>query len=110
MLDLLLETRNLATKSCQSPMTQSLHLTREDELYEDPERYRRPVGKPNYLIVTCPDIAHFVNVVSQYMSSPTVDHWVAVEYIICYLKGAPRSDILYSNHGHNRFECFTDAD
>ena len=26
------------------------------------------------------------------------------------LKGAPRRGILYSNHGHNRVECFTDVD
>ena len=58
-------------------------------------------------MVTRPDIAHLVSVVSQYMYAPTVDHWVAVEQILCYLKGAPRRGILYSNHGHNRIECFT---
>ena len=26
------------------------------------------------------------------------------------MKGAPGRGILYSNHGHNRVECFTDAD
>ena len=26
------------------------------------------------------------------------------------MKGTPRCGILYSNHGHNRLECFTDAD
>ena len=44
------------------------------------------------------------------MSSPTVDHWAAIEKILCYLKGAPVHSILYSNHGHNRLECFTDVD
>ena len=43
------------------------------------------------------------------MSSPTIDHWPVIEQILCYLKGAPRHGILYSNHGHNRLECFTDA-
>ena len=33
--DLLSETRKLITKPCQSPMTQSLHLTREGELFEE---------------------------------------------------------------------------
>ena len=93
-----------------SLMAPGLHLTREGELFEDLERYRRLVGKLNYLIVTRPDIAHSVSVVSQYMSSPTVDNWAAVEHILCYLKGAPGRGILYSNHGHNRVECFTDAD
>ena len=91
-------------------MASGVHLTREGELFEDPERYRRLVEKLNYLTVTRPDIAHSVSVVSQYMSSPTVDNWATVEHILCYLKGAPRRGILYSNHGHNSVECFTYAD
>ena len=83
-----LETGKLVAKPCHSPMEQNLHLTREDELFEDLERYRRLVGKLNYLTVTCPDIAYSISVVSQYMPSPTVDHWAAVEQILCYLKGA----------------------
>ena len=110
VLDLLSETGKLGVKPCSSPMVPSVHLTRESKTFEDPERYRRLVGKLNYLTVTRLDIAHSVNIVSQYMSSPTVDHWVAVEQILCYLKGAPGRGILYSNHGHNGLECFTDAD
>ena len=63
-------------------MAQSLHLTREGELFEDLERYKRLVGKLNYLVVTRSDIAYSVSVVSQYMSYPTVDHWAAVEHIL----------------------------
>ena len=110
MLDRLSETRKLAVKPCQSPMAQSLHLTIEGELFKDPKRYRRLVGKMNYITATCPDIAYSVSVVSQYMLSPTLDHWAAVEQILCYLKRAPGHGILYSNHGYNKVECFTDAD
>ena len=110
VLDLLSETRKLGAKPCNSPMASSIHLTREGELFEDPERYRRLFGKLNYLTITRPDIAHLVSVVSQYMSSLTVDNWAAVEHIVCYLKGAPGRGMLYSNHGHSRVECFTDAD
>ena len=91
-------------------MAPGVHLTREGELFEDPERYRRLVGKLNYLTVIRPDIAHLISVVSQYMSSPTVDNWAAIEHILYYLKGALGRGILYSNHGHNRVECFTYAD
>ena len=110
MLDLLSETEKLGVKSYNSPMAQGVHLTGEGETFEDPERYRRLVGKLNYLTVTWPGITHSINTVSQYMSAPTVNHWLAVEYILCYLKGAPGRGILYSNHGHNRIECFTDFD
>ena len=88
-MDLLSETGKLAAKPCQSPMTQNLYLIRKGELFEDLERYRRLVGKLNYLTVTRSDIAYSLSVVSQYMASPTVDHWAAVEQILCYLKGAP---------------------
>ena len=91
-------------------MAQNLYLTREYELFENPERYRRLVGKLNYLTVTHPDIAYSISVVSQYIASPTVDHWAIVEQILYYLKGAPRRGILYNNHEHNRLECFTDVD
>ena len=86
MFDLLSETRKLRENPCSSPMVSGVHLTRESETFEDPERYRRLVGKLNYLAVTRPDIAHSVHVVSQYMSSPTIDHWATVEQILCYLK------------------------
>ena len=109
MLDLLSETRKLGAKLCNSPMALGVHLTREGELFEDPERYKRLIEKLNYLTVTRPDIAHSTSIVSQYMSSPTVDNWATVEHILCYLKGAPGQGTPYSNHGHNRVKCFTNA-
>ena len=51
------------------------------------------VGKMNYLTIALPNIAYFVSVVSQYMSSSTVDHWTAVDQILCYLQGAP--DVVF---------------
>ena len=83
VLDLLSETRKLGVKPCTSPMVLDVHLTKEDEVFENLERYIRLVGKLNYLTVTRPDIAHSVSVVSQYMSSPTIDHWAAVKQILC---------------------------
>ena len=88
VFDLLFENGTLGVKPCSSPMVPGVHLTREGETFENPERYRRLIGKLNYLIVTRLDIAHSVSVVSQYMSSPTIDHWATVEQILYYLKGA----------------------
>ena len=65
-------------------MTPNVQLTKEGELFEDRERYRKLVGKLNYLIVTCSDIAYSISVLSQYMSSPTISHWAVVEHILCY--------------------------
>ena len=110
MLDLLSKTGKLRVKPYSSPMVPGVHLTREGETFEDAERYKRLVGKLNYLTVTRLDIVHSVSVVSQYMSAPTVDQWPAVEQILCYLKVASGHGVLYGNHWHNIIECFSDID
>ena len=107
---MLSKTGKLGVKPCSTPMAPNVHLTKEGELFEDPERYKILVGKLNYLIVTRPDIAYSVSVLSWYMSSPTVNLWAAVEHILCYLKEAPGRGILYKKDGHTRIECFSDPD
>ena len=89
MLNLLSKTGKLGVKPYSTSMTPNVHITKEGDLFEDPERYRRLVGKLNYLTVTCSDIAYSVSVLSQYMSSPTVTHWASVQHILCYLKETP---------------------
>ncbi|XP_031280039.1 uncharacterized protein LOC116138465 [Pistacia vera] len=88
VLDLLTETGKLGAKPCSVPMVPNVQLTKDGELFGDPKKYRRLVGKLNYLTVTRPDTAYSVNVVSQFMASPTVHHWETLEQILCYLKRA----------------------
>jgi hypothetical protein len=54
----------------------------ESELFEDPGKYRRLVGKLNYLIIIRPDILYIVSVVNQILEAPQVSHWEAVIRII----------------------------
>ncbi|XP_043812830.1 uncharacterized mitochondrial protein AtMg00810-like [Manihot esculenta] len=56
------------------------------------------------------DIAFAVNIVSQFMSAPTVKLWATLEKILCYLKGTSGLGILYRDHGHTAFEYFSDVD
>ncbi|XP_028771958.1 uncharacterized protein LOC114729152 [Neltuma alba] len=78
--------------------------------FENPERYRRLIGKLNYLTMTRPDITYPISVLSQFMVAPTVRQWEALEHVLHYLKGSPGRGILYKNHGHTDIECFCDAD
>ncbi|XP_031256490.1 DNA topoisomerase 3-alpha-like [Pistacia vera] len=111
VLDVLTEMGLSEAKPCDTPMVPNVRLNAEDgEMFGDPEKYRRIVGKLNYLTITCLDIAFSVSVVSQFMSSPRTYHWDAVLHILKYLKGAPGREILYSDHGHNKVEGFLDAD
>ena len=90
----------MGAKPYSTPIAPNVQLTKEGKLFEDPDRCRRLVGKLNYLTVTHLNIAYSVSVLSQYMSSPTISHWVAVEHILCYLKEAPRRGIFYKKHRH----------
>ena len=65
VLDLLSKTGKLGTKPCSTPMTPNVQITKERDLFEDPQRYRRLVGKLNYLTVTRSDITYLVSVLSQ---------------------------------------------
>jgi len=40
----------------------------------DSEKYRRLVGKLNYLTINRPDISFAINVMSQFINSPRVNH------------------------------------
>ncbi|XP_043805309.1 secreted RxLR effector protein 161-like [Manihot esculenta] len=102
----------MGVKPCSTPIIPNICLTKNDgDPYNDPKRYRRLVGKPNYLMVmTWPDIAFAVSIVSQFMSAPMLKHWTALEQILCYLKWTLRLGILYRDYGHIALECFSDAD
>ncbi|RVW93460.1 Retrovirus-related Pol polyprotein from transposon TNT 1-94 [Vitis vinifera] len=76
----------------------------------DPGRYRRLVGKLNYLTITRLDISFPVSVVSQFLQSPCDSHWDAVIRILRYIKSTPGQGVLYENRGHTQVVGYTDAD
>ncbi|PKI50017.1 hypothetical protein CRG98_029604 [Punica granatum] len=82
----------------------------EGEPFLDVGRYRRLVGKLNYLTVTRPYISFAMTVVSQFLDSPTETYWNAVIRIMKYLKGAPGRGLLYQDRGHNEVVGYADAD
>eukprot|EP00253_Pinus_taeda_P007700 PITA_07700 len=61
--------------------------TQEDMDYMSKVPYASTVGSLMYAMVrTRPDIAHAVGVVSRYMNNPGKEHWMAVKWILRYLK------------------------
>jgi len=67
-LDILEETGMQNCRPVDSSMDPNLKLMADQsEVYPDPERYRRLVGKFIYFTITRPDISFVVRVISQFM-------------------------------------------
>ncbi|KAL6332014.1 hypothetical protein AAG906_020371 [Vitis piasezkii] len=105
------ETGMLDQKPVDTPMDPNVKLVPgQGEPLGDPGRYRRLVGKLNYLTITRPDISFPVSVVSQFLQSPCDSHWDAVIRILRYIKSTPGQGVLYENRGHTQVVGYTDAD
>uniref|UniRef100_A0A2N9EUP8 Integrase catalytic domain-containing protein n=1 Tax=Fagus sylvatica TaxID=28930 RepID=A0A2N9EUP8_FAGSY len=110
-LDILQDTGYLGSKPVATPMESNLKLMPDEgDFIDDPDTYRRLVGKLIYLTITRPDISYAVSVVSQFMTNPRVPHMNAVIRILKYLKNAPGRGLFYRSSGHLRIEGYTDAD
>ncbi|XP_070660445.1 uncharacterized mitochondrial protein AtMg00810-like [Malus domestica] len=96
-----------ATTPCK-PHHQMLHS--EGQLLTDPTSYRSIVGSLQYLTFTRPDIAFAVNIVCQFMSSPTDIHFGAVKRIIRYLQGTMNIGITFSANTVSKLTAFSDSD
>lgn len=73
--------------------------------------YAQAVGSLIYLaVVTRPDIAHAVGVVSRFMANPTTSHVTAVKRIFKYLRGTAAAGLTYSPSKSCKLIGFCDAD
>ena len=84
--------------------------TGQGKALDDPSRYRRLVGKLNYLTVTRPDISFATSVISRFLESSHTNHLEAALHILRYLKKAPGQGLLYQNHGHTHVQGYSDVD
>jgi hypothetical protein len=58
----------------------------EDSSTCDDSHFRSLVGSLHYLSITRPDVAFFVNKLSQQMQAPTTTHMQALKHVLRYLK------------------------
>lgn len=83
-------------------------------LYEEKDKIRKFsyiffVGSLMYTMVcTRPVIAHVVGAISIFLTNPRKEHWLAVKWILGYLKDTSKVSMCY-RHGEGRLEIYTDA-
>ena len=73
--------------------------------------YQSAVGSLMYsMICTRPDLAFAVGLVCRYMSNPIKDHWLAVKWLLRYLRGSVKTRLVFRKEGEFAVRGYCDAD
>jgi len=75
---------------------------------QNPTVYREVVGSLQYLSLTRPDVSFAVNKLSQFMRSPTDEHWILVKRILRYLVGTLQKGLLLHRDSSHNLHAFAD--
>lgn len=109
--DILQRTNMLDAKLVATPLPSSPKLTiNSSSSPTNAAEYRSVVNSLQYLSFTRPDIAYTVNRLSQFMHSPTADHWQAVKRVLRYLVGTSTHGILLRKQSNPQLHAFSNAD
>ncbi|XP_058776006.1 uncharacterized mitochondrial protein AtMg00810-like [Vicia villosa] len=85
------------SKGVPSPMLNQCKPSKfGSDVMEDSLFYRSVVGALQYITLTRPDIAYFVNKACQVMTNPLDSHWSMVKRILRYLSGTSTIGLLLS--------------
>ncbi|KAG7557256.1 Reverse transcriptase RNA-dependent DNA polymerase [Arabidopsis suecica] len=114
MSDLVLERFGMMeSNAVKNPIVPGTKLTKDENGEKvDETMFKQLVGSLMYLTVTRSDLMFGVCLLSRYMASPRVSHWVAAKRILRYLKGTMELGILYRRGGSSspNLMVFTDSD
>ncbi|KAM2258629.1 hypothetical protein ACFX1S_003699 [Malus domestica] len=106
--------KKAAMETCKPTSTPSKPhaqlLEQEGTALSDPSHYRSLVGALQYLTFTRPDLAHAVNMVCQFMTSPTDLHMHLVKRILRYLKGTLDYGLHYKQSLDFNLLAYSDSD
>lgn len=110
-LDVLEEFDVSHLSTVSSPLDPSVKLTAElGTPLLDPTVYRHFIGKINYLTHTRPDLSFAILTLSQFMQTPTTDHFNAGLRVIRYLKDFPSHSFFFTVSPSFSLNTFCDAD
>ncbi|KAJ4812357.1 Retroelement pol polyprotein-like [Rhynchospora pubera] len=110
-LDILAESGLLGAKPAAFPIEQNHQLLNATGLpLDDPEQYRRIVGRLIYLTITRPELCYSVHVLAQFMQSPLQAHYDAAIRVLRYLKGNPGQGVVLRADSDLRLYAYCDSD
>lgn len=110
-LDIISEAGLLGCKPSAVPIELNHKLASvKSPMFDNPEQYRRLVGRFIYLTITRPDLSYAVHILSQFMKTPLVAHWEAALRLVRYLKGSPAQGIHFLSDSDLTLTAYCDSD
>lgn len=101
----------LGSKPSETPMDSNLRFDLDSgDTLMDKGRYKRLVGRINYLSHTRSNIAFVVSVMSHHMYNPQEKHLKAINQILQFLKKTLGRGLFFGKNTDRKIEAFTDAD
>lgn len=97
-------------KEVLTPMSTSAKLTNTDASEHVDGEYRKLISSLQYLGLTCPDIAFFVNRLAQFMKNPTDNHWAGAKRLHEYLKQTMFYSHLLQKNANFAMKTYSYAD
>lgn len=80
------------------------------QLYSEPAKYRRLIGRLVYLTVRKPDLSYAVHTLAQFLQKPRLRHWEAALRVVRYLKNDPGQGIFLSAKNNLTLSAYCDSD
>ncbi|WKA00146.1 hypothetical protein VitviT2T_018534 [Vitis vinifera] len=110
LIDLLARTHMSEAKPVQTPLPSGTKISlHSGDKLSDPTEFQAVVGSLQYLILTRLDIAFAVNKLSQFMHTPTTEHWTLAKRLLRYLCGTPDHSLQLYCDSPLSFHAFSDA-
>jgi hypothetical protein len=108
---LLTDTGYFAYKPVSTPSDPSCKLHADSSApYADVPSYRRLIGRLIYLTNTRPDITFATQELSQFLTSPTEQHFTTATIILKYLKKCPGQGLMFPRDSFLCLSGYLDAD
>ncbi|KAL2240102.1 UNVERIFIED_CONTAM: Retrovirus-related Pol polyprotein from transposon RE1 [Sesamum indicum] len=109
--DILADTGLTQSKATNTPLPAGLQLkAAAGKQLNNPESYRRLLGRLLYLGFTRPDICYATQQLSQFMQFPCQEHLDAALHLVKYLKGTMNRGLHFNSNNNFSLEAYCDAD
>ncbi|XP_023732469.1 uncharacterized mitochondrial protein AtMg00810-like [Lactuca sativa] len=108
--DILTRANLLESKPVSTPLPTHEIFQSQGVPFSDPTLYQSLVGALKYLTITRLDLSYAVNQTSQYLHTPTNDHFQLVKRILHYIKGTISFALTFKRPHSNHILGYSDAD